>query len=985
MQYDFLKIVAENAINYKDEVILADDAVKGLTYSRLYMLSGKVYAYLKERNIGKEDFVLICLPRGVQPIIALVGILRAGAAFVIVEDTYVPERIEFIRKDCGCKIVIDSNCWEEIQKIDAIDGYEERDSHSAAYAVYTSGSTGNPKGVLHEYGNIDKIIRSIHVKEGEEIVLPSDRFALVAPLNFVASLIITFYFLALPAYNYIVPYAVVKNPMQLMMFIIQNRISGIFLTPSYIRKMTEKPPMLRFCVVGSEPANGIYLDDFIIHNIYTMSEAGFAVAHFRIDKKYEMTPAGKSESGDQILLLDEDGKEVPCGEEGEICFENPFVRGYMNLPDQTAKAFVNGIYHSGDLGRFDEHGNLLVCGRLNDMVKINGNRVEPGEIEEVAKKVLDLNWAACRIIDDGQKVFICVYYLEDLQIDFDDTRAKMEQYLPYYMIPSFFIHIDEIPLKSIGKMDRRLLPAPDFSCYQDDYVAPRDEIEEKLCASYAKVLGMSKIGVTDDFYQLGGDSIGAIEVLTECGLDGLSSNDIFRGHTPEKVAALYRDRAKENAESAESRNDRALKEEHPLTAEQLYMFDYQLYTSFSTMYNLYNMLKIDKKVIDLQRFAKALQAAIANHPALLTVFSFGKDRNMIQRYCPELLPEIEVEKITSEELLMLKDTLVQPFKMMNNLLFRARVFETEECGYMFFDVHHTLFDGSSFAVFLKDIVSAYMDMPLEKDYYYMMLADREIAPMTDFYQESKAYFENRYANRKWDTFPTIDHPSRENDYGEISCLLEDISQERLDFAEKFYKLSRNEFFIMVAGISVALYNGHDDVMLSWIYNGREDIHLMKSVGLLFRDLPVSFQFRDNLKVQELATDVHEQISSGIEHCCYPYIDNIPDIVDGDVASVLYQSNMRDGSEIDALGIELVEVRQNHGASQTTLDMQILDGKNGLGLAFDYAASRYEESSMQAYQNLFVRVAKYLIDTENHGNVTFADIRRDVMEGERRNA
>ena len=982
MKYDFLRIVAENAVRYKDEVVLADDAVKGLTFNRFYTLSGKVYAYLKERNIGKEDFVLICLPRGVQPIIALVGILRAGAAFVIVEDTYAPERIEYIRKDCGCKIVIDSKCWEEIQKCESQDGYEARDPHSAAYAVYTSGSTGNPKGVLHEYGNIDKILCSTHVAEGEEIVLPGDRFAHVAPLNFVASLIIVFHLLTMPAYNYIVPYAVVKNPMQLMMFIIQNRITGTFLTPSYIRKMTEKPPMLRFCVVGSEPANGIFLDGFVIHNIYTMSEAGFAVAHFRIDKKYEATPVGKSEAGDKIFLLDEEGKEVPFGEEGEICFENPYVRGYLNLPEQTTKAFVNGIYHTGDLGRFNEDGNLIICGRLNDMVKINGNRVEPGEIEEVAKKVLDLDWAAARIVDDGRKVFICVYYLEDREVDFEDTRAKMEQYLPYYMIPSFFIHIDQVPLKATGKMDRNALPVPDFASYQDDYIAPRDEIEEKLCAAYAHVLGIAKIGINDDFYQLGGDSIGAIEVLTTCDLEGLSSNDIFRGHTPEKVAALYRERAKDNAESPESRNDRALKEEHSLTVEQLYMFDYQLYTSYSTMYNLYNMLKIDKHVIDLPRFAKALQSAIANHPALLTVFSFGKDRNIVQRYRPELLPEIEVERITSEELLTLKDTLVQPFKMMNKLLFRARVFETEDCGYMFFDVHHTLFDGSSFAVFLKDIVNAYMEMPLEKDYYYMMLADREMAPMTDFYQESKAYFEKRYATQQWDTYPTIDHSSRENDYGEISCLLNDISQEELDKAEKYYKLSRNEFFVMVAGISVALYNGHNDVMISWIYNGREDVHLMKTVGLLFRDLPVGFRFTDEKKVQDLAVDVHEQISSGIEHSCYSYIDNIPDIIDGDVASVLYQSNMRDGSEIDALGIELVEVRQNHGASQTTLDMQILDGKDGLGLAFDYAASRYEESSMQKYQNLFIQVAKYLIDTAKHGNATFADIRRDVMDGEK---
>lgn len=974
--YNILKIMENNAKKYKDKIILADDSTKGITYGQFYELTGRVYAYLKSKGIGKEDFVMICLPRGIHPIIALGGILRAGAAFVIVEDNYAPERIEFIKKDCGCKLVIDAKVWAEVQLMQSINGFEPLDDHAAAFAVYTSGTTGNPKGVLHEYGNIDRMINSSVMTTCESLTKPDDRFALVAPLNFVASVLICFYGLTFAIYLNVVPYSVVKNPMQMLMFLLKNKITGTFLTPSYIRKLKKKPPMLKFCIIGSEPANGVYLEGLKIHNFYTMSEAGFAVAHFLIDKAYDETPVGKSECGYKVMLLDEDGNEVEDGQEGEVCFENPYVRDYINLPDQTAEVFKDGIYHTGDIAKKDEEGRLIICGRLNDMVKINGNRVEPGEIEGVAKKVLGIDWAAAKIFDDGRKVFICVYYLKNMKVDFEKTRKEMEKYLPYYMLPSFFIHIDEVPLKATGKMDRKALPAPVFDDYQDEYVAPRDEVETALCEAFSKVLGIKKIGINDDFYQLGGDSLGSMDVLSEVKLPGLTATDIFRGHTPEKIAELYKEHVADG-ESPDELNDAALKQVHPLTTEQIYMIDYQLYTPNSTMYNLYNMVKFDKDIMDMDMLTSAINTAIKNQPVFMTEFFFNEDGEIYQRYSEDNFEEVKLEKVSEAELKEIKKNLVHPFKIIKSKLARFRIFETEEAGYLFMDVHHTIFDGTSSKVFFTNILTAYAGQDLAKDYYYYILDKREKQIQSEFYKESRDYFENRYSGIEWCKHLTIDNDTRENTAKEIFVMLP-INEEELDVISEKYGISKNGFFITVSAIANAIYEKNPNIMLSWIYNGRNDLNEMSSVGLLFRNLPVGIQFTQNTTLKGLYENIVEQINSGITHSCYPYIESNNNVVEDDYACVLYQDDLRNIGEIPGL-IGEVGLDNEKLASQNIMDLEILNKDEGIVMMIDYASSLYKPESINRYRKIYCATIDALLEHIGDEDVLLKKLGREISK------
>lgn len=297
---------------------------------------------------------------------------------------------------------------------------------------------------------------------------------------------------------------------------------------------------------------------------------------------------------------------------------------------------------------------------------------------------------------------------------------------------------------------------------------------------------------------------------------------------------------------------------------------------------------------------------------------------------------------------------------------------------MFFDVHHTVFDGTSFKVLMRDIAQSYMGMPVPQDYYYLALKKREEAAHTAFYEESRRYFEERYDGTDWVSFPPVDHETRENDFGHIDCEM-GITSAELGVIEKRFKVSNNEFFITVAALAISLYSGKPNVKLSWIYNGREDVKMMNTVGLLFRDLPVAFRFDKKQNIGDIFADTHEQVQKAIEHSCYPYVENNSLVVEDDVAYLLYQRDIRDAGELGGMEIETVDIRQNKAASQSVLDMEVLDNGNGFELSLDYASSRYEQETIDRFRELFLRIAAVLVHANGAEYLTVKELRDEVQK------
>lgn len=970
MEY-ILERFAKNVAEGPDLPFLYDDAHRGgMSFAEFDDRSGRVYASLKARGIGREDMVMIRLPRGVMPWIAAVGVWKAGAAFVIVEENYAPERIAFIRKDCGCREEIDADLFLRMMETPPRAGYEPVDPHDAAFAVYTSGTSGQPKGVLHEYGNLQLCAESLRI-EGNILLRGGIFRPYASPQSFVAGVIGLISMLCADhARMYIVPYAAAKDPEAFERLFREYGFNMLFLSPSYARVLAPRlRSRLEVLILGSEPANDFYLPGPDIRNFYGSSESLFLVGTFRIGRPYRTAPVGKPSFPLDLRLVDEEGRDVPAGETGEIIYDAPYLRGYINRPEETAEALRDGYFHTGDLGRRNENGDLVVTGRRTDMVKIHGNRVEPAEIEGVFKRLTGAEWAAARAFaEKGSSGFLCVYYTGELSFEVDALRRRMEEYLPYYMIPSCFMRVEEIPLRPNGKLDRKALPVPDPRSLRRTWLPPEGETETALCRGMEKVLGLEKIGAEDDFYVLGGDSLRSIALVTESGLPGLSIGMIYRRRTPRKIAETYQAaRAAEQA-SPEEVNREAMARPQPLTAEQTFMLDSQFYTPNSTMCSVYVLLKADRDGLDAERLAAAVDRAVQGHPALQTVLFFNEDGEMMQRYAPELFAPTGVTRCGETEFQRIRDELVQPHRLLGSHLYRSRVFETE-CGtYLFLDVHHIVFDGSSMRVLLEDIAAVYEGGDPRPDYYYLMLEQRQREEEGAFAEECRSYYEGLYGGEKWDSYPRIDHYSRENRAGEITLALP-VDREKLQAAEEILHVGHNEFFLGAALLALAAYNQSQHVKLSWIFHGREEQKTASTVGLLYRDLPVAVRLERISSLSELFEQVRAQVRGGIRHSAFPYVEKAFSL-EKVTACVLYQKGIFDPIVIAGEKMTGMEIRQNRDASQTVLDIMILDRAEGMSLRLDYIETLYERESMERFGKLFARVIQKILpaaaERENAG-------------------
>ncbi len=557
-----------------------------ITYRELNQRANQVANYLKERGVGPDVLVGLAMERSLDLVVGLLGILKAGGAYVPLDPTYPADRLSFLITDAGIKLLVtQESCLKAFPALRCEAVCMDRDwprigtasnadpAHSAKpehlnYVIYTSGSTGKPKGVLITHRNVTSLFDATNAwyRFGER-----DVWTLFHSYAFDFSVWELWGALLYGGTVVVVPYWISRSPEAFRELLVEEGVTVLNQTPSAFRQLVRADLAqaaaryrLRYVIFGGEalelqslrPWFERYGDEAPqLVNMYGITETTVHVSYRRIRMRDLELGAGSVIGIPipdlRIYVLDAHRRPVPVGVPGEMYVGGAGVaRGYLNRPDLTEQRFVpdaldpagdSRLYRSGDLARWKRDGDLEYLGRIDHQVKIRGFRIELGEIEAALGE--DPLVRDCVVIarqeGSGDKRLVAYVATDaDPAALAEQLRARLKARLPDYMVPAAFVFLPVLPLTAHGKVDRKALPEPDFSrVRRDASVEPRTEAEKTLARIWASVLGVERIGVEENFFELGGDSILSIQVITrarEAGL-AITPKQLFQNPT---IAAL---------------------------------------------------------------------------------------------------------------------------------------------------------------------------------------------------------------------------------------------------------------------------------------------------------------------------------------------------------------------------------------------------------------------------------------------------------------
>jgi amino acid adenylation domain-containing protein len=547
------ELVADQAARTPDGLAVTYDG-GGLTYRELNEKANQLAHWMLEQGIGFEDVIGICVERGPDMLIAVLGVLKAGAAFLPLDPSHPGQRLAMMLEDIGARLLITQRCLREragtstvprllmdtdralIEACSTRDPQTEVPPGCLAYVMYTSGSTGTPKGVMIEHGSMSMRLRNMADRYD---LTADDRVLQFASLAFDAALEQTFPTL-ISGGTLVLRGAEPWTPARLLREIREQRITVAELTPSFwelvVAQLADGGRLgsgFRLLVLGGEQVPAHFLESWFKHarapvyNTYGPTETTITAVATLIKGPVPRVPIGRPVQNTSVYVVDRFGSLAPLGVPGELWIGGSGVaRGYWNRPGLTAARFVpdrfggqGRLYRSGDLVRWLPGGVLGFLGRIDEQVKIRGLRIEPGEIQAVLAAQPGVASAVVVVREDspGDKRLTgyCVP-VAGTELDARALRQACGARLPEYMIPQLVI-LQALPLTPNGKVDRAALPAPDPAASVGDgpFTAPRNEVETEVAAIWCDVLSLDKVSVHDNFFALGGHSLLATRVVNK--------------------------------------------------------------------------------------------------------------------------------------------------------------------------------------------------------------------------------------------------------------------------------------------------------------------------------------------------------------------------------------------------------------------------------------------------------------------------------------
>ncbi|RKN03800.1 amino acid adenylation domain-containing protein, partial [Aquimarina sp. BL5] len=995
----------KKALTFKDDSI---------TYRELFERSNKLANYLISKGVCPSEHIAILTKRGIDMIVSIFGVLQCGAVYVPLHTDYPKERIKYILDDAKiskvitndrqlvdqkglsnkeCLILSESN--EFIAEPLEVDVKEDQ----LAYIMYTSGTTGNPKGVCVTHKNVIKLVED----QGEIAVFPSDEVLQWSNFAFDGSVYEIFSSLIKGATLHLIEEDQASDAAQLSKVIYNKKITIGFITTALFNALVDYDVTtlknLRKLLFGGElvsvPHVSKALDNLgvgILTHVYGPTETVVYATSYPINEiKNGKVPIGKALTNTATYIVDEQGKLCPSGVVGELWIGGDGVsNGYLGKPKLTKENFVNNqiqlnhsgkLYKTGDLVRRLHSGDIDFIGRIDTQVKIRGYRIELGEIEARLEEISEIEKAAVLVNQkDPLNKKLIAYIIPNENFDKKETVHKLREVLPDYMIPKSYMMMDVFPLNNNGKLDKPNFPEPKADTFiTQEYVAPKNDMEQSLYNIWSEMLGIKKIGIHDNFFELGGNSIVAIRLIAgirdEFNID-VTINNIFIHCTIEELAKHI---ASLNSQSIYKVEKKDKTEKVPLSfsQERLWFID-QL--EGSVQYHMPFVFDIDQNV-ELDILEDSFKQLIERHEILRTVL---KEKEGIRWQESQNTDKFKLEQIslktTSGNLSSyLQKYITQPFDLSEDYMIRVKAISTLDARRkLLVMLHHIVSDGWSMPILFEELNEFYTAIK-EKRKSDLQPLDIQYSDYSIWQQENLS---GKNLNKKLDFWAQkltgvvpLEMPT---DYTRPS--VQSIKGAQFTFSinkettKKLNQISKSAnaslFMTLLASYKVFLYRytGQEDLCVGTPVANRGQKEIEPLIGFFVNTLPLRSQIDKQSTFVLFLETIKNSTLAYFEHQDVPFEKIVEKIVsERDLdRSPLFQTmfSLQNTKEISStlyLGDERLELEPYHfEIAKYDLSFTAVESNHQLEIAIEYSTDLYKSSTIKRmaehYTNLLISIA-----------------------------